>query len=59
MDNTKNKIGAIFLGLILLTFIIGGYFLMRYIIKNPNNEKNIGIKEVKKDVRLVSVKEVK
>ena len=57
MDNTKNKIGAIFLGLILLTFIIGGYFLMRYIIKNPNNEKNIGIKEVKKDVRINNKKD--
>ena len=38
MDNTKNTIGAIFLGIIILAFIIGGFFAMKY-LTNPKNIK--------------------
>ena len=48
MDNTKNTIGAIFLGIIILVFIIGGFFAMKY-LTNPKNIKKEDPKPVKSD----------
>ncbi len=39
MDNTKNKIGVIFLIIVLLLFIVGGYFFMEYMLKTPDKIK--------------------
>ena len=57
MDNTKNKVGVFFLIIVLLTFIIGGYFLMDYMVNNPSKEVKANIKEVKKDVRINNKKD--
>lgn len=57
MDNSKNKLGVIFLILVLLTFIIGGYFFMRYMVNTPSKEKKTTITEVKKDVRINNKKD--
>ncbi len=57
MDSARNKIGAIFLGIVLLTFVVGGYFFMNYILESPSKEKKIGIKEVKRDVRINNKKD--
>ncbi len=57
MDNSKNKLGVIFLILVLLTFIIGGYFFMKYMVNNPSKEKKTTITEVKKDVRINNKKD--
>ena len=46
MDSTKNKIGVIFLGIVLLIFIVGGYFFMKYMVNNPTKEKKKGIVEL-------------
>ena len=52
MENSKNKVGVIFLILVLLTFIIGGYFLMKYMVNNPSKEKKNAIIEIKNDFRI-------
>ena len=39
MDNTRNKFGVIVLGIILLFFIVGGYFFMDYMLKTPDKGK--------------------
>ena len=39
MDNTRNKFGVIVLGVILLFFIVGGYFFMDYMLKTPDKDK--------------------
>ena len=39
MDNTRNKFGVIVLGIILLFFIVGGYFFMDYMLKTPDKDK--------------------
>lgn len=55
MDNTKNKIGIIFLGIILLIFVVGGYFFMKYMISSPSksHKKN----NIVNDVRVNSSKD--
>ncbi len=40
MEKTKNIIGVILLGLVILTFIIGGYFLMQYYTTDHNTPKD-------------------
>lgn len=45
MDNTKNKIGMAFLIIVLLTFIIGGYIFMNYMLKTPPKKTNVENKE--------------
>ena len=57
MDSSKNKLGVIFLIIVLLTFIIGGYFFMRYMVDKPSKEKKTTIIEVKKDVRINNKKD--
>lgn len=57
MDNTKNKVGVIFLGIILLIFIVGGYFFMKYMVNNPSEEKKKGIVELKNEVRINNKKD--
>lgn len=56
MENTKNKIGAIFLLIFILFIIIGGYFFMNYTI---NNDKNPKEKETstKNEVRIDTTKD--
>lgn len=39
MDNTRNKFGVIVLGVIILFFIVGGYFFMDYMLKTPDKDK--------------------
>ena len=55
MDNTKNKIGIILLGIILLIFVVGGYFFMKYMISSPSksHKKN----NIVNDVRVNSSKD--
>ena len=38
MDNTKNVVGLIFFIIILLLFIVGGYFVMDYMLNKPKND---------------------
>lgn len=57
MDSTKNKIGVIFLGIVLLIFIVGGYFFMKYMVNNPTKEKKKGIVELTNEVRINNKKD--
>ena len=52
MDNTKNKIGMAFLIIVLLTFIIGGYIFMNYMLKTPPKKTNVENKEEVADNRI-------
>lgn len=52
MEKLKNTIGIIALLVILLTFIIGGYFLMRYVIKDAKVTTNETKQEEKIDLRI-------
>ena len=38
MDDVKNKIGVIILGIILLIFIFGGYFLKNYMVNGMGDK---------------------
>ena len=38
MDDVKNKIGVIILGVILLIFIFGGYFLKNYMVNGMSDK---------------------
>ena len=51
MDNTKNKIGVIFLIIVLLLFIVGGYFFMEYMLKAPDKTKS-----TKKDQEITDIR---
>ena len=51
MDNTKNKIGVIFLIIVLLLFIVGGYFFMEYMLKTPDK-----IKSARKDQEITDIR---
>lgn len=57
MDSTKNKMGVIFLGIVLLVFVVGGYFFMKYMVENPTKEKKKGIVELKNEVRINNKKD--
>jgi len=50
--SSKNKIGLIFLIIILLLFSIGGYFLMDYVVKEEKNQKKVEEKEEIVDLRI-------
>ena len=52
MDNTKNKIGVIFLIIVLLLFIVGGYFFMEYMLKTPDKTKNARKEQEITDIRI-------
>lgn len=53
MDDHKNTLGMIFLVLMLLTFIVGGYFAMHYLTKTPKEMVKNNDTSVKKiDLRL-------
>ena len=52
MDNTKNKIGVIFLIIVLLLFIVGGYFFMEYMLKTPDKIKNARKDQEITDIRI-------
>lgn len=52
MDNTKNKIGVIFLIIVLLLFIVGGYFFMEYMLKTPNKTKSTRKDQEITDIRI-------
>lgn len=57
MNNTKNILGLIGFILILLLFIVGGYFLMDYMLNKPNNDSDdSGITEIK-EIRIDDTKE--
>lgn len=57
MDNTKNILGLIGFIVILLLFIVGGYFVMDYMLNRPkNNNDNNGITEIK-EIRIDPTKE--
>ena len=57
MDNTKNVIGLVAFIFILLIFVVGGYFVMDYMLDNPRNENNNnGITEIK-EIRIDDTKE--
>ena len=50
MDNTKNVFGLVFFIIILLIFIVGGYFFMDYMLNDYNKndpKKDDGITELK------------
>ena len=49
MENTKNKIGMAFLIILLLTFVIGGYFFMNYMV-NIGEDERVAKKE--EDLRI-------
>lgn len=52
MEKTKNTLGVIFLIILLLTFVVGGYFAMRYLTKeNPINNNNETHEEKEVDLR--------
>lgn len=57
MDSAKNKMGVIFLGIVLLVFVVGGYFFMKYMVENPTKEKKKGIVELKNEVRINNKKD--
>ena len=57
MDSAKNKMGVIFLGIVLLAFVVGGYFFMKYMVENPTKEKKKGIVELKNEVRINNKKD--
>ena len=40
MDNGKNVLGVILLIIIILTFVVGGYFLMDYVLHEEKESKN-------------------
>lgn len=47
MDNTKNKVGIISLVVIILLFVIGGFFFMNYMVdKSKNETKKDNVTEV-------------
>ena len=52
MDNTKNKIGVIFLIIVLLLFIVGGYFFMEYMLKTPDKTKSARKDQEITDIRI-------
>lgn len=52
MDNTKNKIGVIFLIIVLLLFIVGGYFFMEYMLKTPDKTKSTRKDQEITDIRI-------
>ena len=52
MDNTKNKIGVIFLIIVLLLFIVGGYFFMEYMLKTPDKTKSVRKDQEITDIRI-------
>ena len=57
MDNTKNVVGLIFFIIILLLFIVGGYFAMDYMLNKPKDDNgNNGITEIK-EIRIDDTKE--
>lgn len=41
MDNNRNVGGVVFLGIIILIFVIGGYFLMNYMTKDNNDKEKM------------------
>ena len=52
MDDTKNKIGVIILGIILLIFIFGGYFLKNYLVDSFKEKSHNTTKEKVEDIRI-------
>lgn len=53
MDELKNKIGIVVLGIILLIFIFGGYFLKNYLVDSFDKKNNSGKDEVSNvDIRI-------
>lgn len=56
MENTKNTIGIILLVIILLTFTIGGYFFMNYMINDTTNKEEVK-ENVKKELRINTSKD--
>lgn len=57
MDNTKNVLGLIIFILILLLFVVGGYFFMDYMLNDFSRESNDdGITEIK-EIRIDDTKD--
>ena len=52
MDDVKNKIGVIILGVILLIFIFGGYFLKNYMVNGMGNKTKDNTNKVVEDIRI-------
>lgn len=57
MDDFKNKLGVIVLGIILLTFIFGGYFLKNYLVDSFNKSNKTTKNEPTSDIRISSDKD--
>ena len=52
MDDVKNKIGVIILGVILLIFIFGGYFLKNYMVNGMSDKTKDNTNKVVEDIRI-------
>ncbi len=53
MEKFKNSVGMVFLIILLLTFIVGGYFAMRYFTQHtPEHEKKQDQEKTKIDLRI-------
>ncbi len=57
MEKLKNTLGLIILIIILLTFIFGGYFLMRYFTKNEGQKEVVKDDKPKIDLRIDKTKD--
>ena len=52
MDDVKNKIGVIILGIILLIFIFGGYFLKNYMVNGMGDKTKDNTNKIIEDIRI-------
>ena len=52
MDDVKNKIGVIILGVILLIFIFGGYFLKNYMVNGMGDKTKDNTNKIIEDIRI-------
>ena len=52
MDDVKNKIGVIILGVILLIFIFGGYFLKNYMVNGMGDTTKDNTNKIIEDIRI-------